>query len=341
MSRIESGKLTIEETDVHLPDVIHDLKTIVQPSADAKQLELIVDMQDVRHEDIVADRLRLNQALLNILSNAIKFTPAGGTIRFWVIEKDPADDQTANFEFHIKDNGIGMSEEFQKVIFEAFTREKTSTVSGIQGTGLGMAITKKIVDMMGGTISVQSREGEGSEFVVALPCRISTGSAAPETPPAPERRDGQAQPLKNDRDGQPGRTNGPDAMPDFTGKRVLLAEDNEMNQMIAENILSSAGFQVDIAADGTESVEKVRNAPAGTYDLILMDIQMPKMDGHEAARQIRAMEDGRKAGIPIVAVTANVFEEDRKTALEAGMNGHLAKPYDIPTMMKTLQELLK
>ncbi len=341
MSRIESGKLTIEETDVHLPDVIHDLKTIVQPSADAKQLELIVDMQDVRHEDIVADRLRLNQALLNILSNAIKFTPAGGTIRFWVIEKDPADDQTANFEFHIKDNGIGMSEEFQKVIFEAFTREKTSTVSGIQGTGLGMAITKKIVDMMGGTISVQSREGEGSEFVVALPCRISTGSAAPETPPAPERRDGQAQPLKNDRDGQPGRTNGPDAMPDFTGKRVLLAEDNEMNQMIAENILSSAGFQVDIAADGTEAVEKVRNAPAGTYDLILMDIQMPKMDGHEAARQIRAMEDGRKAGIPIVAVTANVFEEDRKTALEAGMNGHLAKPYDIPTMMKTLQELLK
>jgi CheY-like chemotaxis protein len=130
-------------------------------------------------------------------------------------------------------------------------------------------------------------------------------------------------------------------MPDFTGKRVLLAEDNEMNQMIAENILSSAGFQVDIAADGTEAVEKVRNAPAGTYDLILMDIQMPKMDGHEAARQIRAMEDGRKAGIPIVAVTANVFEEDRKTALEAGMNGHLAKPYDIPTMMKTLQELLK
>ena len=315
MSRIESGKVTIEESDVHLPDVIHDLRTIVQANVTAKQQELIIDTQDVKHEDIITDKLRLNQVLLNILSNAIKFTPAGGTISFKVIEEPSASDDTANFVFRIKDNGIGMSDEFQETIFEAFTRERTSTVSGTQGTGLGMAISKNIVDMMGGSINVESEEGKGSEFIVRITCRIgeSDNSVA------------EAE----------------SAAVDFTGKRILLAEDNEMNQMIAVEILKSAGFEIDIASNGAEAVEKMEQTPAGTYDVILMDIQMPIMDGYEAAKRIRRMEDPQKAGIPIVAVTANAFEEDRKIALEAGMNGHLAKPYDIDAIMKTLAELLK
>ena len=454
MSRIESGRVTIEETDVHLPDVIHDLRTIIQSNIASKQLELFIDTQDVMHEDIITDKLRLNQILLNILSNAIKFTPAGGTISFRVIEKPSPVDNLANFEFRIKDNGIGMSEEFQKTVFEAFTREKTSTVSGIQGTGLGMAITKNIVDMMGGVITVHSTEGKGSEFIVELPCKISTvpikiaplpelkglralvadddtntclsvcsmlreigmrpdwtnygkeavirakealnqadefrvyiidwlmpdlngietvrrirkviGDNTPiiiltaydwadisdEAKEAgvtafcskplfmSELRNVLAQPFMAAEDTRSENKNEPAEMPDFTGKRVLLAEDNEMNQMIAEAILTESGFIVEIACDGIEAVEKMKTAPAGYYDIILMDIQMPKMDGYEAAKQIRALDDKKKANTPIVAVTANAFEEDRQTALEAGMNGHLAKPYDIPAIMETLTELL-
>ena len=315
MSRIESGKVSIEETDVHLPDVIHDLKTIIQSNLAAKNLEFSIDTHDVKHEDIVTDKLRLNQVLLNILSNAIKFTPSGGKISFSVIEKPSTDETKANFEFRIKDNGIGMSEEFKKTIFDTFTREKTSTVSGIQGTGLGMAISKNIVDMMGGEISVESTEGSGSEFIVELPCKISDSKHI--------EKDGASE-----------------SMPDFTGKRVLLAEDNQMNQILAENILTSVGFEVDIASDGTEAVEKMKSQPAGYYDIILMDIQMPQMEGYEATKIIRALDDEKKASIPIVAVTANAFEEDRQNSMDVGMNGHLAKPYDIPVIMKTLSDLL-
>lgn len=313
MSRIESGNVTIEETNVHLPDVIKDLRTITESDISSKKIGLSVDTHNVEHEDIVSDKLRLKQVLLNILSNAIKFTPEGGEISFSVSEKASSAENTANYEFRIKDNGIGMSESFKKTIFDSFTRERTSTVSGIQGTGLGMAITKNIVDMMGGEISVSSAEGEGSEFVVVLPLKISSVSVKEET--------------KSE-------------MPDLTGKRVLLAEDNEMNQMIAEAILTEMGLSVEMAGDGAEAVEKVKDAAAGYYDIILMDIQMPKMDGYEAAKQIRAIDDEQKASVPIVAVTANAFEEDRKVAMEAGMNGHLAKPYDVPAIMETLKTLL-
>ena len=317
MSRIESGKMALEESEVHLPDMIRDLRAIVQPSVEAKQQELLIDTQDMIHEDIVIDRLRLNQIFLNLLSNAVKFTPGGGTISLRVVEKPAMTEDLTTFAFHIKDTGIGMSTDFASTIFDPFTREKTSTVSGIQGTGLGMAITKSIVDMMGGTITVSSEVGRGTEFVVTLPCRFSraTEKNAPEAAPAEEK-------------------------PDFAGRRILLAEDNEMNRMIAEAILTEQGFALDVAPNGEQAVAMVSEAPAGTYDVILMDIQMPVMDGYEAARQIRALADPQKAAIPIVAVTANAFEEDRKLALSAGMNGHLAKPYDIPAMLETLGRLL-
>ena len=317
MSRIESGKMALEESEVHLPDMIRDLRAIVQPSVEAKQQELLIDTQDMIHEDIVIDRLRLNQIFLNLLSNAVKFTPGGGTISLRVVEKPAMTEDLTTFAFHIKDTGIGMSTDFASTIFDPFTREKTSTVSGIQGTGLGMAITKSIVDMMGGTITVSSEVGRGTEFVVTIPCKLSraTENNAPEAAPAKER-------------------------PDFAGRRILLAEDNEMNRMIAEAILTEQGFALDLAPNGEQAVAMVSEAPAGTYDVILMDIQMPVMDGDEAARQIRALADPQKAKIPIVAVTANAFEEDRKLALSAGMNGHLAKPYDIPAMLETLGRLL-
>ena len=454
MSRIESGKMRLEESDVHLPDVIHDLRTIIQSNIASKQLELFIDTQDVQHEDIITDKLRLDQILLNILSNAIKFTPSGGTISFRVIEKPSASAGIANFEFKVKDNGIGMSEEFQKTIFEAFTREQTSTVSGIQGTGLGMAITKNIVDMMGGTITVHSQEGKGSEFTVALPCRISGNTQSPGPVPQlaglralvadddtdtclsvcsmlreigmrpdwtnygkeavirAQEASGQAdpfmvyiidwmmpdlngietarrirkvtgdsvpiiiltaydwtdieaeareagvtafcskplfmselrsvlsQPFMEEQEAPEEETAEKGEQPGFAGKRILLAEDNQMNQMIASAILEEAGFAIELAVNGEEAVKKMAEAPAGYYDIILMDIQMPKMDGYEAAKRIRSLPDPRKAAIPIVAVTANAFEEDRKVAMEAGMNAHLAKPYDIPAIMETLKTLL-
>lgn len=314
MSRIESGKATIVEAPLHLPSLIDDLRTIVQPEADAKHQNLVFDTQGITNKDIVADKLHLNQVLLNILSNAVKFTPAGGSISMSVSEKPAGKDGWARFEFLIKDSGIGMSDEFQESLFEPFTRARTSTVSEIQGTGLGMAITKSLVDMMGGTIVVHSAEGEGSEFVVDLQfevCKSLEAMTAPEEVPM-----------------------------DFTGKRILLAEDNELNQQIALAILEEVGFDVDVAINGLEAVDMLQKASDGYYDVVLMDIQMPVMDGYEATRRIRALDDEGKAAIPIIAVTANAFEEDRESIYDAGMNAHLPKPYEIPKMMATLADIL-
>ena len=315
MSRIESGKVTLEAKPVHLPELVHELRDIVQAVVSEKDLSLTLDTVGVENEDVIADPLRLEQILINVLANAVKFTPDGGQISLWIVQKDTAPAGYADFEFHIKDNGIGMSEEFQKHIFEQFARERTSTVSKIQGTGLGMAITKSLVDMMGGRITVKSEQGKGSEFTISL--RFPIGEAKTEqTPPAAKA-------------------------PAFTGKNLLVVEDNELNLEIASTLLKEAGFEVDTAENGKIAVEKVEAASADRYDLILMDIQMPEMDGYEATRRIRALPDTKKAALPIVAMTANAFEDDRKNALRAGMNGHIAKPLDIPKLFQVLSELLK
>ena len=315
MSRIESGKVTLEAKPVHLPELVHELRDIIQAVVSEKDLSLTLDTVGVENEDVIADPLRLEQILINVLANAVKFTPDGGQIGLWIVQKDTAPAGYADFEFHIKDNGIGMSEEFQKHIFEQFARERTSTVSKIQGTGLGMAITKSLVDMMGGRITVKSEQGKGSEFTISL--RFPIGEAKTgQTPPAAKASA-------------------------FTGKKLLVVEDNELNLEIASTLLKEAGFEVDTAENGKIAVEKVEAASAGRYDLILMDIQMPEMDGYEATRRIRALPDAKKAALPIVAMTANAFEDDRKNALHAGMNGHIAKPLDIQKLFQVLSELLK
>ena len=449
MSRIESGKVKIEEKEASLPEIMHDLKTIVQADVASKQLEFYIDTADVVNEHVMCDKLRLNQVLLNLLSNAMKFTKPGGLVGVRIIQKGNAPEGWASYEFEIKDSGIGMSKEFLEHVFEPFERERTSTVSGIQGTGLGMAITKNIVDMMNGTISVESEEGKGSTFTVALQFRICAGSVRQEV--IPELNELRALVADDDFNTcssvtkmlsvigmRPDwTTSGKEAvlraqlaaeqgeeyavyiidwlMPDmngvevvrrirgvigedtpiiiltaydwsdieqeareagvtafcskpiflselreileapfvlkskeetekepvsFEGKKILLVEDNELNQEIAVEILGESGFSVEVADDGAIAVEKMCKAVHGQYDLILMDIQMPKMDGYEATRQIRAMEDPEIANIPIIAMTANAFEEDKKEALKAGMNGHIAKPIDIPVLMEVLQEIL-
>ena len=315
MSRIENGKVTLETKPVHLPELVEDIGDAIQVGADKKHISFTVDTAGMKNEDVIADPLRLEQILINVLANAVKFTPDGGQISLRIVQKDTASADYADFEFHIKDNGIGMSEEFQKHIFEQFARERTSTVSKIQGTGLGMAITKSLVDMMGGRITVKSGQGKGSEFTISL--RFPIGEAKTgQTPPAAKASA-------------------------FTGKKLLVVEDNELNLEIASTLLKEAGFEVDTAENGKIAVEKVEAASAGRYDLILMDIQMPEMDGYEATRRIRALPDAKKAALPIVAMTANAFEDDRKNALHAGMNGHIAKPLDIQKLFQVLSKLLK
>jgi len=315
MSRIENGKVTLETKPVHLPELVEDIGDAIQVGADKKHISFTVDTAGMKNEDVIADPLRLEQILINVLANAVKFTPDGGQISLRIVQKDTAPADYADFEFHIKDNGIGMSEEFQKHIFEQFARERTSTVSKIQGTGLGLSITKSLVDMMGGRITVESEPGRGSEFTISL--RFPVGEA----------KAGQMIPVSK--------------ASDFTGKKLLVVEDNELNLEIASTLLEEAGFEVDTAGNGKIAVEKVEAASAGRYDLILMDVQMPEMDGYEATRRIRALPDKKKAAIPIVAMTANAFEEDQKNALNVGMNGHIAKPLDIQKLFQVLSELLK
>ena len=452
MSRIESGKLQLEETEVNLPEMLHDIKTIVSGQIHAKQLELYMDALDVADEDVYCDRTRLGQILLNLLSNAIKFTPAGGTVSVRVRQFAGTVRDCAQYEFRVRDNGIGMSPEFAQKIFEPFERERTSTVSRIQGTGLGMAITRNIVEMMGGTIKVQTEKNRGTEFIICLPLRVQTGTRREEkiaelaglkalvvdddfntcdsvaklltrvgmraewtlsgreavlrARQSIEMSDvyhayiidwrlpdmngievtRQIRSLNDDTPiiiltvydwsdieveakaagvtafcskpmflsdlretlmsalGQKLTDASQELLPeknaDFKGKHILLVEDNELNREIAQEILREYGFRVDTAENGEVAVEKVSTAAPGSYDLVLMDVQMPVMDGYTATRKIRALDDPARAKLPILAMTANAFDEDRRNALESGMNGFLSKPIVIGDLVQELRKIL-
>ena len=452
MSRIESGKIHLEETEVSLSDVLHDLKTIISGQIHAKQLELYMDAMDVTNEDVYCDKTRLNQVLLNLLSNAVKFTPAGGTVSVRIRQYPGTVKGSELYEIRVKDNGIGMSQEFVQKIFSPFERERTSTVSRIQGTGLGMAITKNIVNMMGGTIEVLTEQGKGTEFIVRLPFRIqskhqriekiaeleglkalvvdddfntcdsvtkmlvkvgmrsewtlSGKEAVLRARQSMEMGDAfhayiidwrlpdmngieVTRQIRSLGDDTPiiiltaydwsdieveARAAGvtafcakpmfmsdirdtlmtaigqkqaeaetailPAAGSDFRGRYILLVEDNELNSEIAVEILNEYGFLVDTAENGAEAVEKVKNSKPGNYDLVLMDVQMPVMNGYEATKQIRALDNPALAGITILAMTANAFDEDKKKALECGMDGFLSKPIVIEELISILQKNL-
>ena len=314
MSRIENGKVTIETVPVCVKDQMDIVKNVVHSDIIEKGLtyvEKTVDLDDVY---VFADSLHVNRVLINIISNAVKFTPDGGTITFTLRERKSGREGYAYYDFIIEDTGIGMSREFLGHIFEQFAREKTSTVSHTQGTGLGMSITKSLVDLMGGEITVDSELGKGSVFTVTLEFRLTTGDMV-----NGNAGEAESSPLCN-----------------LSGRRVLLVEDNELNMEIAVAMLQTTHIEIDTARDGSEALEKVKNSSPERYDLILMDIQMPMMNGYEATRAIRALEDRRKAEIPIIAMTANAFEEDRTNAFAAGMNAHIAKPLDITVLTETI-----
>ena len=427
MSRIESGNVKINEAECSIPLMVHDLRSILLSAINAKRLDFFIDTIDVEHEDVICDKLRGNQVLINIASNAIKYTPPGGTVAVEISERPNAPNGFADFEFSVKDTGIGMSEEFQKTIFEPFTREDNSTVTTIEGTGLGMAITKNIVDMMGGTITVHSVRGEGSEFTVKL--RFRTAKNKKTIAVIPELKGFRALVADDSMDSCSSvtkmlrsvgmrpewTTSGKEAvfrshmaidendpfkvyiidwlMPDmngvevvrrirkkigddvpiiiltaydwsdieaeakeagvtafcskplfmselcaalqapwaapaenavstgnnFYGKRLLLVDDVELNRELAISILEEVGLEVDTAENGQAALNKVANASPGYYSLVLMDVMMPLMNGYEATKAIRSLENPEQAAIPIIAITANAFEEDRLAAIQAGM----------------------
>lgn len=452
MSRIEAGKMILEDRPENLSEILHGVRDIIQSDIHAKHQELLIDTVDVFDEDILCDKLRLNQVLLNILSNAVKFTPAGGTISMRITERPAPGAGYASYEFRIKDSGIGMSPDFVKTIFEPFSQERSSSVSGVQGTGLGMSITKSIVDMMGGTIQVNSEEGVGSEFVVTVEFKLQGGPRAAETVEALEGlrglvadgdtnacrstarmlrrlgmrpewtargREAVARAEEAQSLGEPFRVyildrqlpdmsgveaarsirraageqalifiltacdwteaeaevrqagvtgvigkplflsdlrrallrsrgeareeapGGPEPDAAFSGKRLLLVDDNPLNQEIAQEILKEAGFLVETAENGQQAVEAVRKARPDWFQAVLMDVQMPLMDGYEATRAIRALDDPARSRVPIIAMTANAFEEDKRAAREAGMDDHVGKPIDVPALLEILRRFMR
>lgn len=346
MSRIESGKVTLQEKPLHLPTLMEDLSTMIRPSLEEKQIDFLMELQDVQDEDVLADQLRLTQILLNLLSNAVKYNRRNGSIRFLLRQEKGGPEGGACYHFIVRDTGIGISENFRQHLFESFSREETATVSGIQGTGLGLAITKRMVEMMGGTIELSSVEGQGSTFDVCLsfhccaPVERTSASDAAASEPTTGTADSEQAPASSTRGSIEELITAQETGADLRGKKILLVEDNELNQEIATEILKEAGFLVELAEDGAVAVEKMAAAAPGQYDLILMDIQMPIMNGYEATRQIRAMDSTYCREIPILAMTANAFEEDRTLAIEAGMNGYLTKPIDVEKMMKTIASFL-
>ena len=322
MSRIESGKVELEPTPIDFSEVMREIESVFSSQMAEKPLKFSVDLSGVRHLRVMCDRNRLNRVLLNLISNAYKFTPPGGSVSVTLEEFDCGREGHADYELRVKDTGLGMSEDFVKHVFDAFERESNATVSGIEGTGLGMPITKGIIDLMKGTISVDSAPGRGTEFVIRLSLPFAMKEPA-----------------------SSGVASGADSKPlpplDYSKIRILLVEDNEINREIAETLLSQSGFKVDSAANGKIAVEKVARFGTSHYDAVLMDVQMPIMDGYAATRTIRAMEPSDRPRLPIIALSANAFESDVKDALDAGMDAHIAKPIKMQRLMKTLDDLLR
>ncbi|WP_248921749.1 ATP-binding response regulator [Olsenella intestinalis] len=318
MSRVESGKMELVASECDLTSVMGDVRDMFSEQMAEKSIAFVVDATDVRDPHVLCDASRLDRVLLNLVSNAYKFTPEGGSVTVTLSQIGRAHEGRARFEVRVRDTGIGMSEEFARRVFEPFEREQTSTVSGVEGTGLGMAITKSIVDLMGGTIDVTTAPGKGTEFVVELDLELA---------PEPDLAMAPAEASAS-------------APTDFSGRRVLLVEDNEINRDIATLILRDLGFEVESAENGRIALDAMAAAEPGHFDVVLMDVQMPVMDGFEATRAIRALDDPVRAAVPIVAVTANVFVEDVQVALDAGMDAHLPKPLDVPMLVDVLGELL-
>lgn len=313
MSRIESGKVHIETAPSSISAMLNDIESIVRADVDMHGHELTIDSSSVTNDVIICDKLRIRQIILNLLSNAIKYTPDGGHIGLSISERESELPDCRHYRIRIKDNGMGMSEEFAKTVFEEFTRERNSTISGIQGTGLGMAIVKNLVDLMGGRIGMKTRQNAGTEFT--LDFDFPTDSSSDTV---------SIQAVQSF---------------DFSGKRILLVEDNELNREIATAILEESGFEVSVAEDGAKAVELVGNAKPGDIDIVLMDIQMPVMNGFDATRHIRSLKNGLH-DIPIIAMTANAFEEDRKEAIEAGMDEHVGKPIDVDSLKAVIAKFL-
>ena len=317
MARIESGKVELDEDYVKIRDIYQGIYKIFQAEAEKKGIHLKMEY-DVKHEHVICDETKNREIFLNLISNAVKYTASGGRVTIRITELDCDRKDYVRIRTQVIDTGIGMSEEFLPSLFEAFARERNTTDGKIAGTGLGMPIIKKYIDMMYGTIEVESKQGEGSKFTVTLEYRIADKSYY-------ERATEKFSDMDETR---------------ISGKHILLAEDNDLNAEIAEFILEDMGLIVDRVEDGVQCVSRIEQKPAGTYDLILMDIQMPNMDGYRATEMIRGLSDKDKATIPIIAMTANAFEEDRKKALAKGMNGHIAKPVDAEKVEKTICSVL-
>ena len=317
MARIESGKITLNPESVNIREMVEAMNTVFESSLTKKSLEYQCSL-NVVHDQILCDKTKMEEIILNVVSNSIKYTNPHGKITVSIDELDSEDEKNANYKVVVEDNGIGMSQDYLPHIFEEFSREHTSTETRVAGTGLGLPIVKSLVDRMGGTIEVESEEGKGTRFIMKFSFPVSLENQVREKE----------------------KQNIPDITEKLEGKRILLAEDNELNAEIAETVLVEAGIEVKRVEDGLQCIEELKKMPEKYYDVILMDVQMPNMDGYTATQRIRDLDDSR-AEIPIIAMTANAYDEDRRKAQEAGMDGFLAKPLDVDEMMRLLGKITK
>ena len=317
MARIESGKITLNPESVNIREMVDAMNTVFESSLTKKSLEYQCSL-NVVHDQILCDKTKMEEIILNVVSNSIKYTNPHGKITVSIDELDSEDEKNADYKVVVEDNGIGMSQDYLPHIFEEFSREHTSTETRVAGTGLGLPIVKSLVDRMGGTIEVESEEGKGTRFIMKFSFPVSLENQVREKE----------------------KQNIPDITEKLEGKRILLAEDNELNAEIAETVLEETGIKVKHVEDGIQCIEELKKMPEKYYDVILMDVQMPNMDGYTATEKIRHLDDSR-AEIPIIAMTANAYDEDRRKAQEAGMDGFLAKPLDVDEMMRLLAQIIK